>query len=289
MTAVWPRSARKVLQKATADADAVTVVDVERQPTEWIAPLAGALTAAGVAAAVAVVVGAPGWLAVVAATAGAGLLALVLVTIGRAHRAESAAHKADLRARRLKNDLRIERDARENAEARLAWRSRLGTLRRSSDADLLTDPETGLLLEAWLVIAAESRIASGRRRLNPVAVVMLEVVEGLGLGDPAPADPAAMAEAMLGTLRESDGAFRLQEGGFALLLEDTDDMGALLVTGRIGDAVASVSADAVVRAGVACYPAHGLTTQAVLARADEALEQARRWRQHRVEVAPAEH
>jgi predicted signal transduction protein with EAL and GGDEF domain len=41
-------------------------------------------------------------------------------------------------------------------------------------------------------------------------------------------------------------------------------------------------------AGVACYPAHGLTTEEVLDRADLALDMAREWRQDRIEVASAD-
>ena len=76
---------------------------------------------------------------------------------------------------------------------------------------------------------------------------------------------------------------------FLVLLDDTDDMGALLVTKRFGDSVEAMAPGAVVRAGVACYPAHGMTGREVLDRADEALEQARRWRQHRIEVARTDH
>ena len=66
-------------------------------------------------------------------------------------------------------------------------------------------------------------------------------------------------------------------------------MGALLVTKRFGDSVEAMAPGAVVRAGVACYPAHGMTGREVLDRADEALDQARRWRQHRIEVARTDH
>ena len=79
------------------------------------------------------------------------------------------------------------------------------------------------------------------------------------------------------------------EGGFAVLLEDTDDMGALLVTKRFGESIEALEPGCVVRAGVACYPAHGMTARELLDRADEALQQARRWRQHRIEVARSDH
>ena len=188
----------------------------------------------------------------------------------------------------LQHDLQNEIDARQNAESRLAWRSRLGSLRRSRQGSTLIDPESGLLLEAWLTTAVESRIATGRRRLTPCAVVMLEVLEYVEIDDPRDIDASKVADILRATVREADGTFRLDDGGFAVLLEDTDDMGALLVTKRFGQSVETMAPGAVVRAGVACYPAHGMTAHELLDRADEALEQARRWRQHRIEVARAE-
>ena len=41
-------------------------------------------------------------------------------------------------------------------------------------------------------------------------------------------------------------------------------------------------------AGVACYPAHGFSTEDILDRADMALDMAREWRQDRIEVATAD-
>ncbi len=75
---------------------------------------------------------------------------------------------------------------------------------------------------------------------------------------------------------------------FALLLEDTTDAGATWTAERIRMALAEIEPDAVMWAGVACYPAHGLNTEEVLDRADQALDSAREWRQHRIEVAPAD-
>ena len=265
------------------------VEDGEREPTEWNARLAGVLTAGAVAAGVGVA--GLGWsrgLVAVPVVATIAMLGLLILSLRRIRRAEAANGLAIVRLDTLESKLRDEAEGRADAEARLVWRSRLRSLRRSSDAHLLTDPETGLLHEGWLTVAVDARIASGRRRLTPVAVIMLEVVDGLSDGDPQPADPMLVAETMLASLRESDGAFRLHEGGFAVLLEDSDDMGALIVTSRIGDTLAETRPEAVVRAGVACYPAHGLTSAEVLDRAEQALEQARGWRQHRVEVAPSE-
>jgi GGDEF domain-containing protein len=90
------------------------------------------------------------------------------------------------------------------------------------------------------------------------------------------------------TIREADEAFRLRDGIFALLLEDTSDTGATWSAERVRSAMNQIEPDAVMWAGVACYPAHGLNTEEILDRADAALDAAREWRQHRIEVARAE-
>jgi GGDEF domain-containing protein len=96
--------------------------------------------------------------------------------------------------------------------------------------------------------------------------VMFEVLEYVQIDDPRAIDARTVADLLTATVREADGTFRLDDGGFAVLLDDTDDMGALLVTKRFGDSVEAMAPGAVVRAGVACYPAHGMTGREVLDR-----------------------
>lgn len=246
------------------------------------------LVAVAVLAAAAVALGAPVAFVVVPPICAAALAVTTVQARQQAAAAERAVHEHELRAAELERQMAEEAEARRNAESRLAWRSRLGSLRRQRQGDTLIDPESGLLLEGLLFTNVESRIAAGRRRLTPVAVVMLEVLEYAGVDDPRPVDAGQTAELLHATLREADGAFRLDEGGFCVVLEDTDDTGAMLVTKRFGEAIEAMAPGSVVRAGVACYPAHGMTAREVLDRADEALDEARRWRQHRIEVARAD-
>jgi two-component system cell cycle response regulator len=277
------------LQDRRRSADAEAVRTVAHQSIDPVVPVSLALVAVTVAACVALVAGAPVGLAVTPAACAVASSILTVHTLRRARAAERlAAVRTDLIAT-LQHDLHHETEARQSAESRLAWRSRLGSLRRTRQGDTLIDPESGLLLEGWLTTAVESRIATGRRRLTPVAIVMLEVLEYVEIDDPRAIDAEKVADLLRATVREADGTFRLDEGGFALLLEDTDDMGALLVTKRVGQLVEAMAPGAVVRAGVACYPAHGMTARELLDRADDALEQARRWRQHRIEVARVDH
>lgn len=154
-------------------------------------------------------------------------------------------------------------------------------------SDTLTDGSTGLFSESFFNVAIESRIAAARRHLRPVAVVLLEVVEGLPDGDPSEANANIVADAVKITLREADTACRLRNGYFALLLEDTPENGAIWTVERIRRQLLGAKAGMTLWAGVACYPAHAFSTEEIMSAADHALEMAREWRQDRIEVAVA--
>ena len=113
----------------------------------------------------------------------------------------------------------------------------------------------------------------------------MEVIEGLDSGLPRPANPKVVAECITATIREADTACRLLDGGYALLLEDTAENGAIWTVERIRRRITSQAPGLTMWAGVACYPAHGFTTDEILDRADNALDMAREWRQDRIEVA----
>jgi len=159
-----------------------------------------------------------------------------------------------------------------------------GMAEADDDVDPLIDQSTGLFSENFFLVALESRIAAARRHLRPVAIVILEVVEGLP-DDPAPTQAEVVTEAIQATLREADTACRLRNGDFALLLEDTPENGAIWTVERIRRYLADRKANLTLWAGVACYPAHAFGPSEVLEAADAALEAAREWRQDRIEVA----
>lgn len=179
-------------------------------------------------------------------------------------------------------------EAKAEMETLLANRIQLTAVRRGTEADNLTDPATGLYSEGYFTVALDARIASARRNLKPVAVVLIEVVEGLQGDDTKPADPPMVSKAILSTIRESDTACRLLDGGYALVLEDTSENGAIWTVERIRRAIASSDPVLTLWAGVACYPAHGFSTEDILDRADLALDMAREWRQDRIEVATSD-
>ena len=85
-----------------------------------------------------------------------------------------------------------------------------------TDSDPLIDQSTGLFSENFFLVALESRVAAARRHLRPVAIVVLQVVEGLPTSSPVPTKADIVTEAIKATLREADTACRLRNGDFAL-------------------------------------------------------------------------
>lgn len=188
----------------------------------------------------------------------------------------------------LETTVERETRARETVEAQLASRIELTAMRTSPGSDTLTDESTGLYSEGYFTIALEARLAVARRNLKPVSVVLMEVIEGLGAGQPRPADANRVALSIAATVREADTACRLADGGYALVLEDTAENGAIWTAERIRRHLARGGPGLTMWAGVACYPAHGFSPDEVLDRADMALDAAREWRQDRIEVATAD-
>ena len=154
-------------------------------------------------------------------------------------------------------------------------------------SDSLVDPATGLFSESFFRVALDSRVAAARRHLRPVAVVFVEVVDGLPNGEPTIVDANLVTDAIRETLREADTACRLRNGYFALLLEDTPENGAIWTVERIRRSLAQSRKNLTVWAGIACYPAHAFGSEEILDAAEQAIVAAREWRQDRIEVAAA--
>jgi diguanylate cyclase (GGDEF)-like protein len=128
-------------------------------------------------------------------------------------------------------------------------------------------------------------VSAARRHLRPVAVVLLEVAEGVRAGLAHPADAGVVAAGILATLREADTACRLTGDRYGLVLEDTPENGAVWTAERVRRTLAASSEDWTLWAGVACYPAHAFDADELLRRAADALDAAKEWRQDRIEVA----
>lgn len=157
-----------------------------------------------------------------------------------------------------------------------------------ADTRVLADPETNLFSEAYFRVALDARIASARRHLRPVAVALVEVVEGTGLPGSPDADATKVTGSIRQTLRDADTACRMADGSFALILEDTPENGAVWTVERIRRNLTSRFGQHTMWAGVACYPAHAFSTDELLDQASVALESAREWKQDRIEVATAD-
>ena len=94
----------------------------------------------------------------------------------------------------VEDELRSVRQEAKETEGRL--REELAAVSTEADADVgeqtddesdpLIDQSTGLFSENFFLVALESRIAAARRHLRPVAIVILEVVEGLPGNEPVP-------------------------------------------------------------------------------------------------------
>lgn len=153
------------------------------------------------------------------------------------------------------------------------------------------DPLTGLLDEVYFTAALDRSVASARRQLQPLSLVLFEL-DGLDGAGNAARDQAMelLGEILRLTLRECDTACRVQETMAAVLLEDTPETGAVWAAERVrGGLLASHAGDHLtVSAGVASYPSHALDAGELLARAERALACARAQGRDRVEIARAD-
>jgi NADH-quinone oxidoreductase subunit B len=135
------------------------------------------------------------------------------------------------------------------------------------------DHDSGLGDGRFFELILETRMATARRHLWPCAVVLLDVSPSAGetWGETL----AEIGATVRRTLRECDAASRLRGGTFGVVLDDTDEAGAVWAAERLQAAVeASGLRPRRLAAGVACYPAHGLTSGEVLDQAQEALARA---------------
>jgi len=196
---------------------------------------------------------------------------------------------------RLREDLALSRDTQATTRDELAQNLAATPFappaietHSPTDVRLLADPETNLFSEAYFRVALDARIASARRHLRPVAVALVEVVEGIQSGDSREADPVKVTGSIRQTLRDADTACRMSDGCFALILEDTPENGAVWTVERIRRNLTSRHGQHTLWAGVACYPAHAFSTDEILDQATVALAAAREWKQDRIEIATAD-
>ncbi|HEY4375570.1 MAG TPA: diguanylate cyclase [Acidimicrobiales bacterium] len=250
---------------------------------------------AGLAAAFAGILTKSGWLVFVA---GACALVSGLYTLGLADRLRRTSAKTiDLadRADQLafETDQMAARAARFEAEAITARTQLADAMRHEADRqtkgatiqDAVTDGTSGLFNQVFFVATLVKRVSAARRGLRPLALGLIEVVADLNTGAPSEAEPRPIAAALIETLREADTAARLDDGRFAVLLEDTPENGAVWTIERVRRRLADEMPGHTLWAGLSCYPAHAFDADQLLEQAGSALVSAKEWRQDRIEVA----
>lgn len=257
----------------------------------------------GLAAGIAVVA----WLGIVAGIAALLAAYLAYLSANRMSRAEERTMRLESQVHELEAAMADQIQARLQAEgeARKAMLAAADAARgpealsqrldsdaaRQERAEVgLIDPETGLFGESYFLVTVDARVSAARRHLRPVAVVLMEVVEKTPhpSGHRATFDSAIVTACLAETLREADTACRMNDGRFALILEDTPENGAIWTVERFRRRIIDDVEDLIVWAGVACYPAHAFDSKEILSQAESALEQAREWPQDRIEIAEAQ-
>jgi diguanylate cyclase (GGDEF)-like protein len=259
-------------------------------------PYRGAVVCAALAL-VAVIIGIT---AVIADEAALGLAAAVVAVLAggvgafidvRRARAEESLWEARAQARKLRRRLDALQAAvsEEQLLAELPVDDDLPTGTQTDEWEI--DPVSGLLRERHLPVVLQQVVASARRKVQPVSVVLWEL-DGMGGSDRSASDPAltALGAVAWRTLRESDSVFRLGDSVAVAVLLDTAEPGARFVAERVREAlrVSAVGTSITVSAGIACYPSHALDAAELVAGAGRALERARIEGYDRDHVAIAE-
>ncbi len=147
-----------------------------------------------------------------------------------------------------------------------------------SGAAAVIDQVTGMANENFFSAVLGPKMATARRRLWPVSVVLIHVIFASDIDEPADRDRVIgeFAALIKMTIREADVACRISEQVFGLILDDTDEDGGAWTAERIQIAQSKRGNDRIakVSAGIASYPNHGMEPTQVLSKAREALERA---------------
>ncbi|MEV0713085.1 diguanylate cyclase [Asanoa sp. NPDC050611] len=163
----------------------------------------------------------------------------------------------------------------------------------------LTDPLTGLWNYRYLRESIRREVERASRFGRMLAVLALDLdrfkevndTHGHAAGD---AVLVEFARRIRGVVREVDLAFRQGGEEFVVLLPETDAEGAAIVARRLGSAVRDETFDlddadgiaVTVSIGIAVFPSHAATAQAVLDAADDALYAAKAAGRDGFRVAP---
>jgi diguanylate cyclase (GGDEF)-like protein len=163
-------------------------------------------------------------------------------------------------------------------------RERIDQLLLDLDNASRTDMLTGLLDERGWENILTKEIERARRSGNRVGVVVGQIDGPAPLRDAlgerrAEELIADVGQRIGGTIRLNDEAARVADEQFAVVCPYTDERGATIMAERAGslirDAFAETGEPHTISFGVACYPKHGTSTEALMHAARHALEEAR--------------
>jgi hypothetical protein len=218
-------------------------------------------------------------LAVLAGFAALAVAAIAVRAIRDADAVEQRVHALEELAGAVRRSLEA------TAGAETAVRQAAGGPTEPTGADFLIETESGLRGEAYFQASFEDRMATARRHLRPITLVLCEMVPATAAGrEMRPEDAPIVARSLERTLRESDLACRLDDGRFVLLLDDTPDTSAVWAMERLRNQI-QMQLPLRVRAGIASYPTHGLETHEVLDHATRALAEAGSMHHDGIQVA----
>ena len=163
----------------------------------------------------------------------------------------------------------------------------------------IEDPATGLFSEAFLRAVLPTRIATARRSLKQLGLVLVQVdpagttptgpeagTTTLPTAGGSDIDPGMLGLTVHRALRDSDIAAGLDGDRFAMLLEFTPVEGCVVVAQRFIDLLDKEHPELVASAGVACYPAHAIDASELFAASIRALDDARGQGARTIVVAP---
>jgi diguanylate cyclase (GGDEF)-like protein len=165
-------------------------------------------------------------------------------------------------------------------------RDELAAINMALETLSVTDGLTGLFNHKHLMETLASEVGRARRHKHPLSILMIDVDHfkeyndrfGHQMGDKLLADIAALFKK---TTRSIDYAARYGGDEFLLLLHEVAADDAMQLADRVRSAVAAATfgpADyrVTVSIGVASYPEHGESAEAVIASADAGLYKAKR-------------
>ena len=177
-------------------------------------------------------------------------------------------------------------------------RDELAAINRTLETLSVTDGLTGLFNHKHLMETLANEVARARRHKHPLSVLMIDIDHfkayndrfGHQMGDSLLAEVAALFKK---TARSIDYAARYGGDEFLLLLHEVAADDACQLADRVRNAVAAARFGpgdhaVTVSIGVACYPDHGDTAEAIIASADAALYRAKRGGRNGIVVARAD-